>query len=141
MSSVVKTGDEIVVDYAGTLADGNVFDKTEGRTPFRFKVDSDQVIKGMSAGVVGMTLGETKEFTIPAAEAYGKRDDRLVFKVPRDQIPPEAKEGQHLSTTDPQGQQHVILLEKIEEAEATLDGNHPLAGQDLTFKVTVRSIK
>ena len=140
--SKAKNNDKVKVHYTGTLADGTVFDSSREREPLEFTVGGGEMIKGFDAAVVGMTVGESKTFTIVADDAYGQRRDEMVFQVNRSQLPEgmEPEVGQHLQTQAEGG--HPVILEIIEiDAETvTLDGNHPLAGKDLNFDIEVMEI-
>ena len=63
-------GDTVQVHYTGTLADGSVFDSSEGKSPLEFVVGAGQMIPGFDAAVHDMKVGEVKTVTIPSAEAY-----------------------------------------------------------------------
>jgi peptidylprolyl isomerase len=96
--STVKNDDSVKVHYTGTLEDGTVFDSSRESDPLEFKVGGGEMIKGFDAAVVGMTVGESKKFTIPADDAYGQRREEMVFQVERNQLPEEMEPevGQHL---------------------------------------------
>lgn len=91
------------------------------------------MIPGFDLGVRGMATGETKEIKVAAADAYGEIDDSRVQEVPVERLPDGCKVGDRLSTGS--GGQAVVT--KLEGDTATLDLNHPLAGQSLTFTVTL----
>ena len=88
----------------------------------------------------GMKKGESKAFTIPSAEAYGNHRKELVFNVPKDKVPEGSKVGQFLQTQDESGQMFSLTIVELKDKDALLDGNHPLAGKDLIFEVTVVEI-
>ncbi|MFH1639687.1 MAG: FKBP-type peptidyl-prolyl cis-trans isomerase, partial [Chloroflexota bacterium] len=81
-----KHGDTVQVHYTGKLADGTVFDSSEGLDPFEFTLGADQVIFGFEKAVSGMKVGEKRGATIPADEAYGPHTDDLVAEISRAQI-------------------------------------------------------
>ena len=87
----VKNGDAVKVHYIGTLSDGTVFDSSDGRDPITFEIGKGEVIPGFENGVTGMSVGEKKTVTIPAAEAYGERDERMVIEMERSQLPPDVE--------------------------------------------------
>ena len=140
---VVKKGDKVKVDYTGTLEDGTVFDTSmhgDHSHPLDFEVGTGQVIKGFDDAVEGMGLNEEKEFTLQPSEAYGDHNPELVKKFPRAHIPPEAKEGMVLGMRLQNGAQIPATIVELNDHEATIDLNPPLAGKALTFKIKVVSI-
>lgn len=130
------------VHYKGTLSDGEVFDSSEGREPLEFTVGAGQVIPGFENGVLGMAIGEERTLNIPSDEAYGPADDRLIQEVGRDQLPPDmqVEEGMMLSSTLPNGQQIPVRVDAVTDEHIVINANHPLAGKDLTFAITLVEI-
>ncbi|WP_417250589.1 FKBP-type peptidyl-prolyl cis-trans isomerase [Celeribacter sp.] len=133
----VKSGDTVRIHYTGTLANGTVFDSSEGRDPLEFTVGSGQIIPGMDKHLPGMTVGEKKTIVAVAAEAYGERHADAQQAVPREQIPAEIplEVGLQLQMQSPEGQVIPVTVVEITETEVTLDANHRLAGEDLTFAI------
>ena len=138
MSETVKSGDTVSIWYTGKLDDGTVFDSNEGQETFTFEAGGQQVIPGMSEGVVGMQIGEEKTLEIPPDQAYGAPVEELVIKVASDKIPSDVKVGDALSDGTP-GSPNWIVTD-VGSEEVTLDGNHPLAGKTLIFDVKLDSI-
>ena len=137
-----KTGDVVRVHYRGRLADGSEFDSSEGREPLEFQVGGGQVIPGFEKQVEGMEIGEKSTVTIPADEAYGPRDERQVQSVPRDALPDnlDLRIGARLTATTRDGKQIPLTVIEVDDSQVTMDGNHPLAGQDLTFDLELVEI-
>lgn len=136
-----KAGDLVRVHYKGTLSDGTVFDSSEGRDPLEFTLGEGMVIPGFEKAVTGLEVGQSVVRTIPAAEAYGPVVEEMMVKIPREQFPPgmELEEGQELQLRTDQGVM-VATVAMIDEEGVVLDANHPLAGEDLTFNITLDSI-
>ena len=130
-----KTGDTVRVHYRGTLSDGSEFDTSEGRDPLEFVVGSGEVIGGFDAAVSGLEPGESVTVTIPAADAYGDHDPQGVQPVPLDQFPSVPEVGWAVERAGPDGQRIPAIITEVSDDLATLDFNHPLAGQDLTFEI------
>jgi len=130
-----KSGDTVSVHYTGRLNDGTIFDSSVDSDPLQFVLGSGQVIPGFDQAVSGMQLGESKTTVIPADEAYGQPNPQLVLQVARDQFPQhiEPKLNEQLQLRQPDGETFVVTITAVADDEVTLDGNHPLAGQDLTF--------
>ena len=137
-----KNGDTVQVDYTGKLADGTVFDTSVGREPLEFKLGASGLIPGFEKAVPGMKVGETKTVIIPSGEAYGPHRDGMVVEVPRDNLPsgltPEV--GKQMQMPMPEGGVAIITVIKVTDTTVTLDANHPLAGKDLTFEITLLKI-
>lgn len=140
--SEAKDGDTIKVHYTGTLADGEVFDSSKGRDPLEFTLGNGQLIAGFEKAVRGRSEGETVTTNIPAAEAYGVVNEDLVFTVARSQFPDsmELAVGRALKLSDGQGSSHRAVVTEIGDENVKLDGNHPLAGEDLTFEIELVSV-
>jgi FKBP-type peptidyl-prolyl cis-trans isomerase 2 len=137
-----KQGDSVKVHYTGRLADGTEFDSSHDQAPLEFTVGAGEVIPGFDQAVVGMQPGESKTTTIPAGEAYGDYDDELVMEVDRDQFPPniQPEVGQRLQLRQVEGDDFSVVVTEINDDTVTLDGNHPLAGHDLTFDIELVAI-
>jgi len=135
---VIESGKTVKVHYKGTLDNGSVFDSSEGKDPLEFKVGAGQVISGFDSAVQGMSEGETKTVKIRSAEAYGDPRDDMIAEIPQDQVPEDldVKVGQTLQFKTPQGNVPVQVIE-VNDESIKLDANHPLAGQDLTFELTL----
>jgi len=135
---MIEAGKTVKVHYKGTLNDGTVFDSSEGRDPIEFEMGAGNVIPGFETAVGGMEIEETKSVTIPCAEAYGDVNDDMVGMVPRNSLPDEIEPevGMVLSMQSPDGEMPVRIVE-MDQENLTLDANHPLAGQDLTFELTL----
>lgn len=138
----VDNNDNISLHYKGTLNNGELFDSSEGRDPLSFEVGAGQVIPGFDKAVVGMAVEESKVFTIPADEAYGQVNEELVYEVPKSTIPADLNptKGQRLVSNLEDGRQIPVTITNVTEETITLDANHPLAGQDLTFDIKIVSI-
>lgn len=135
----VKDGDRVTIHYRGTLKDGEEFDSSFDREPLSFVAGSEELIPGMSKAVIGMKVGDKKTVTIPPEEAYGDRQEEMIIQVERSQLPEDAKVGAMLGLSTPDGQFHAVLTE-LGDDQATLDGNHPLAGNTLVFEIEVVSV-
>jgi FKBP-type peptidyl-prolyl cis-trans isomerase SlpA len=138
----VKANDKVRVHYKGSLSDGVMFDSSEGRDPLEFTIGSGQIIPGFENGVIGMQVDESKTLNIPAAEAYGQPKAELILEVPKSQLPPEINPeiGLQLMSQTPDGNQTPLLVTEVKEDTIIVDANHPLAGKDLTFEITLVSI-
>ncbi len=142
MSSTAKAGDTVTVHYTGKLDDGTVFDTSRDREPLTVPLGEERVIPGFEKAIIGMTPGEKKTATIPTADAYGERHPEMVVQFGRDKIPPDidVSLGQELQLQTTTGQSLPARVIETSDSGVTLDANHPLAGQDLTFDIELVEI-
>lgn len=131
------TGDKVLVHYTGTLPDGTVFDSSMERQPIEVTLGERQVIPGFEDAIVGMSEGETKGVTLEPDAAYGQHNAQLVHKVERQTIPEQIdlSVGSVLQAQDGTGNQVRLTVLDFDDDSVTLDANHPLAGQALTFEL------
>ena len=138
----VKHGDKIKVHYHGKLTSGETFDSSPGREPLEFEVGSGMVIKGFDDGVTGMKVGEKKTINIPADEAYGPVNPDMLMDFPKERFPADMQMelGMQLMMSDPSGQQFPVKINEVKDDVIVLDGNHPLAGEELIFDLELVEI-
>ena len=135
-------GDTVSVHYTGTLDDGSQFDSSVGGDPLEFTLGISQMIPGFERAVYGMRVGETKTVTIPAAQAYGPRNETLVTELDLDELPGGTAEvGQRVEVTFAGGRRGVAVVTEVGETTATVDANSLLAGKDLTFEIELVSVR
>lgn len=137
-----KSGDTVKIHYTGRLEDGTVFDSSANREPLEFTLNGGQVIPGFEQAVLGMSPGESKTEKIPMDQAYGPHRSEMVLEVNREQMPPELQPevGQQLQVQQPDGQTIPVFVTEVTDSTVTLDANHPLAGEDLTFDIELVEI-
>jgi len=133
--SQAQSGNTVLVHYTGTLDDGTVFDSSRERDPLKFTLGEGQVVPGFEEAVMGMEAGEKKSATLPPEQAYGPRRDEMVIEVGREKLPDnlEPAVGQRLQMQQEGGQSFVVKVSAVSDETVTLDANHELAGQALTF--------
>jgi len=137
----VNDGQTVVVHYRGTLSDGSEFDSSHGRAPLQFTVGAGEVIPGFDDAVRDLEVGQSKTVTIPAGEAYGEREPQALQQFPRNAFPaePEPETGWMVELQTEEGQTVPATVAEVGDEMITLDFNHPLAGQDLTFEIELVS--
>ncbi|MDD3932642.1 MAG: FKBP-type peptidyl-prolyl cis-trans isomerase [Methanoculleus sp.] len=139
----VESGDTVEVHYTGTFENGTIFDSSTGREPLVFTVGSGRVVPGFDAGVVGMRQGETKTVHVPADQAYGPYREDLVFVADPADIPggENLTAGDQVGITLANGQMLPGRVTGISADAVTIDANHRLVGEDLTFTVSLVEIR
>ena len=137
-----KQGDQVKVHYTGKLTDGTVFDSSVEREPMPVTIGSEQTLPDLEQALIGMSPGESKTITIGADRAFGPHREDLVANISSDQIAPglEPEVGQRLEATQGEGKKAVVTVTDVNESGITVDANHPLAGEDLTFDLELVEI-
>lgn len=137
-----KYGDTVKVHYTGKLDDGTVFDSSVSQEPLEFQIGSGSIIPGFEQAIVGMTPGDSKTEVIPAEQAYGPYVEEMVVIIDRQQMPPEIEPevGQQLQIQRSPDQIIPVVVTDVSGSKVTLDANHPLAGEDLTFDIELVDI-
>lgn len=137
--SAAKSGDSVLVHYRGELKDGSIFDQSAENEPLEFTIGSGMLIPDFEGAVLGMNAGDSKTVNIEAANAYGMHREDLIINVERTQFPDhiDPQVGQQLQLTQPDGHPLMVKISAVATDTVTLDANHPLAGEDLTFEITL----
>ena len=135
---VVKTDDKVKVHCTVSLKDGTVFQNTRPGKPLEFTVGNEQMPRGLERAVKGMKLNEKKKVTVEANDAYGKRDEGLVMKFVRADLPENFVPviGKTIKIQELGG-----TIVNVDEIHVFLDCNHPLAGEDVIFDIRVVGIE
>ncbi len=138
----VKDGAVVSLDYKLTV-DGEVVDSSEGTRPIQFIQGQHQIIPGLETQLYGMTIGDQKNVVVPAENGYGPVDPESFEDVPRDMFPADIplEPGVELELRDEGGQIMNARINEVKDDTITLDFNHPLAGKELHFDVTVAGLR
>ena len=142
----IEKGKKVKIEYEGSLDSGQVFDSSEKHgKPLEFTIGEGKVIPGFENAVMGMEKGQEKTIKIESKDAYGEKKPELMKKIPKEQLPEDVREkvqaGMVLGMQTPQGQNIPVNVVDVSESEITLDMNHPLAGQNLNFKIKVVDVE
>jgi peptidylprolyl isomerase len=143
MDRAAGQGDRVTVNYIGTLDNGRIFHSTENGEPLVFTIGANEVFPALEREIIGMTVGEVKNIVIKAADAYGPRLQENILKVERASLPESEAitVGRKLQVSFSGNVQRVMQIIEVTESAVTLDGNHPLAGLDLTFALRLDRIE
>jgi peptidylprolyl isomerase len=155
----VKQGDRVKINFTGRLEDGTIFDTTieeAGCTaddcvsddcgcetgPMELTIGSESFFPQIEAALIGMAPGEKKTIVIAAEDAFGEYDEENVITLGRDQFPddlvPEVDMDLELNGEDDESIVGTVV--EVTDENVTLDANHPLAGEDLTFDLELVEI-
>ncbi len=137
----IKRGDVIKVYYEASYEDGTVFDSTEmcGGEPLKIQIGVGQVIHGFEDAIIGMDVGEEKNFSLQPTEAYGEFNPLLVEKIDASQFPGDMslEHGKQIEVVGPNGISSPGWIRLIEKDFILVDMNHPCAGKVINFKIKV----
>ena len=165
--ATAKKGDQVIINYTGTLEDGSVFDTTIKETggcsdddcgcsddgcdddgcgcetgPMHLTIGAEDFFPQIEEALIGMAVGEKKTVTIPAEDAFGEYDEDEVFSISREQltgdIVPEV--GMELELTGDDDEPVEVTVVEVTEETLTVDANHPLAGEDITYEIELLEI-
>lgn len=142
MALQAKNGDSVRVHYVGRLTSGTVFDSSVESDPLQFQLGEGQLIPGFENAVIGLTAGQSTTTHIPNHEAYGPKQEELIFKVERSTMPEdiEPEIGLELTLQEEDGEPLPVIITALDENFVTFDANHPLSGEDLVFEITLVEI-
>ncbi len=152
---VAGTGDTVRVYYTVSFPDGPAFDSNRNGTPLEFTIGAGQMIAGFDEAVVGMSPGQTKTVTVIPEKAYGPYREELVYPASTDEVRARNEEliaSRNLGNITfpgmepvytwrrPDGSTGYLRFSNITDQTTTVDENHPLAGKDLVFEITMVEI-
>lgn len=137
-----RSGDTVMVHYTGRLDDGRVFASSRAHEPLELTVGEGTLNPSVEETLTRMEPGEERTVTIPAERAYGPHQPELMVAVDRAEFPEdiEPEVGQQLHVR--QGDALIVVrIAEVSDEEVTIDANHPLAGQNLTFDLELVEIR
>lgn len=139
-----SVADDVVVTLQYSLSiDGEVIDSSEENEPILFLQGHGQIVPGLEKELYGLKVGDSKQLVVPAKEGYGELDPSAIMDVPKDEFPEEIplKAGVELRVRDEDGEVMDATIVSVSKDTVKLDFNHPLAGKDLAFDVTVLELR
>lgn len=138
-----NNGDTVTIDYTLKKSDGEVVGNTAEVGPQQIELGTGQIFPQVEQALTDMEVGDEQSVTIESAQAFGPRREALVIDIPRGNLPPEPapQPGMALKGQQSDGSEVTLYVVQVGEDVVKADANHPLAGEDLTFDVTLRDIK
>lgn len=129
-------------NYLLTDSSGKMLDTSEGHGPLSYLHGAGNIIPGLESALEGKKVGDKLTVAVPAAQAYGVRDDALVQELPSSMFSgiENIEVGMEFHAETEHGMQ-VVTVTKVEGENVTIDGNHPLAGVDLNFDVEITEVR
>ncbi|GGD79743.1 FKBP-type peptidyl-prolyl cis-trans isomerase [Croceicoccus mobilis] len=141
--AIAKTGDTVSIDFVVRTQDGNVVGGTQENGPQTLTIGGGEVMPQIEDALQGMEVGGEKTVTVDSENAFGPRQEQMIIEIPRAQLPadPAPQPGMQLAAQQQDGSTVNLTIVQVEDDKVVADGNHPLAGQDLTFGLTLVEIK
>ncbi|HKM36137.1 MAG TPA: peptidylprolyl isomerase [Thiopseudomonas sp.] len=133
----------VAIDYTLSNDAGEVIDSSAGAEPLVYLHGASNIIAGLENALVGKTVGDELEVSIEPEDAYGEYSAELITNLGREMFEgvEELEVGMQFHASAPDGGMQVVTIRDIDGDQVTIDGNHPLAGQQLNFKVKVISVR
>jgi len=138
-----EPGDTVVIDYAIQKSDGTVVGDTQESGPQEIKIGDGAIFPQVEEKLHEMTVGDQETVAIDCEQAFGPRREEMVIDIPRENLPaePAPQPGMALQAQQQDGTPLTLYVVAVGEQSVKADANHPLAGEDLSFEVTLREIK
>jgi len=136
----IKKNQVIKLNYELKI-NGEIVDNNVGADPIEFVFGSGELIPGLESRIADMNIGDRKEVNVPAVEAYGEYNEELSEVVPKEAFEGiDLQIGLVLEADTENGEVVKATVTEVTNDEVTVDYNHPLAGSDLDFTVTIKDI-
>lgn len=136
----VQRGDIVAIHYTTKSLEGGVIETSTSRDPLTFEAGSRSIIPGVSEGVIGMEIGETRSLTISPDYAFGRQHPEYIQSMPQGSLPQGVQAGDQLSVVMSDGTVDV-WVQRVMLDEIRVDANHPLAGETIVVQVELMSIE
>lgn len=137
----ISNDSTVSIEYTLTLDSGDVIDSNVGGEPLTFQQGKGQIISGLESALIGMGEGDQKKVSVTPEAGYGPVHDQAIVVLKREQLPEGAQEvGAQVQGQGPEGQVLQGKVTDLTDTKATLDFNHPLAGENLHFDVKILKV-
>lgn len=131
------------IHYTAKLRDGRVVGSSKGGQPLSFTIGRGKLFKAIERGIIGMSVGDMRTIEVAPEDAYGARDESKVMRIDRSKIDAnvEMEVGRVFQYRSETQEVVNLLVRDMDEKTVTVDANHPLAGETLTYTVHLVSVE
>jgi FKBP-type peptidyl-prolyl cis-trans isomerase SlyD len=137
----ISDGSTVSIEYTLTLDNGQVIDSNVGQQPLTYQQGQGQIISGLESELLGLESGDEKTVTVLPENGYGPVRKEAILTLKRDQLPEDTRTvGAQIQAQGPNGQTLQGKVTALTDEKATLDFNHPLAGESLHFEVKILEV-
>lgn len=138
---IVEDGRVVVVNYRLMDETGAEIDSSEVSQPISYLHGNGQILPGLERELEGKVVGEEATIVVSPEDGFGPHRQEYVMDVPRSQFDFPVEKGSVVEAETPDGRSQYLQILDVKEDSVTLDGNHPMAGKELHFEITVVSIR
>ncbi len=138
----ISEGKVVTFEYTVVDAQGQLIENSRDTAPMQYLHGEGRIVHGLEAALESKSAGDTFSITLEPAQAYGERDDSLIHSFTREELAGlgDLKVGMQLQAGD-SSEKRILTVSKIEEGKVIMDENHPLAGQQVSFDVTITDVR
>ena len=139
----IQKNSAVSFHYSLTDDDGNTVDSSAGAEPLAYLHGAGNIIPGLETALEGQSAGDTLQVAVAAADGYGEVQPELIQEVPKSafQGVDNIETGMQFEAQTSQGGTVPVVITAVAEETVTVDGNHPLAGKNLHFDVTIEQVR
>jgi len=139
---VVAAGRKVSIEYTLRLEEGTVVHTNAGGAPLVYEHGSGTLLPGLEAALAGAALGESRQGTLAAEDAYGAIEAAYYSEVEASRIPEQDRRiGAELDYRDAEGEPLRVRVHELRGDKIVIDFNHPLAGRAIRYEVKVLAIE
>jgi FKBP-type peptidyl-prolyl cis-trans isomerase SlyD len=142
--TIVQPNAFVVVEYTLHDESGDVIDGSSadlGGEAIEYVHGYGMLVPGLELGLEGLKAGDTKDIHVTPEQGFGLRDEELVMLVDREDFPPDVAAGDEFIAEADDGEEAVMHVLEVRDDGVVVDGNHPLAGENLKYVVKVTSVR
>jgi FKBP-type peptidyl-prolyl cis-trans isomerase SlyD len=140
---LIAANKAVSIDYTLTNDIGEVIDSSTGGAPLVYLQGAGNIIPGLEKALEGKQVGDELTVSVEPEDAYGEYSAELVSTLSRSMFEgvDELEVGMQFHASAPDGQMQIVTIRDLDGDDVTVDGNHPLAGQKLTFQVKIVDVR
>ncbi len=141
-TKLADKGTTVTLRYSIILKDGKQV-AGQNTKPLIFTIGEGKVFRALEKGVIGMSVNEVRDISISPEQGYGSYSNDLVLQVDREAFPEDLTlvPGRAVQYQNRDGERANFVVREVSNDRVALDGNHPLAGQDLIYRVELLKMK
>jgi FKBP-type peptidyl-prolyl cis-trans isomerase SlyD len=139
----IKHNSAVSFHYTLTDDNGQQLDSSDGREPLAYLHGAGNIIPGLENALEGKSTGDKMMVAVTAAEGYGEVQPALIQEVPRGSFEgvENIEVGMQFEAQTGNGDSVPVTVTAVTDESITVDVNHPLAGKNLNFDVSIEEVR